>query len=205
MFPQVIYINLDHRTDRRQEIEAELKRVGVPEDKILRWPATLHARGAIGCSMSHVAVLKYITTLPLEVENVIILEDDFNFVEDVAMVRKSIEEFLSRPNDKWDLVLLSYRLYKKENYDDLVSLALGAWTTAGFMVNRKGALKLLENFEESLDGFTRTGDDKYLLDGYWNKFIENRRCFYFNKALGYQRYSYSDIAGCHTDRPSDLG
>ena len=35
----IIYINLDHRKDRKKQIEEELKKVGVDKKKIIRFPA----------------------------------------------------------------------------------------------------------------------------------------------------------------------
>ncbi len=198
MFPDgvdlVIYINLDKRTDRRTEIEEEFKRLGVPENKILRWPATFTERGTIGCTLSHIAALKHVQTLPDDIQNVIILEDDFNFAENDSLVKESLKKFLEYPRENWDLVLLSYHVLQRESYDDLVSISLHSHGTAGYMVNRqRGLAALLSNLEESRDGILSTGKEKYVIDVYWNRFMKNRRCFYFNNPLGYQRASYSDI------------
>ena len=36
---KIIYINLDRRKDRRQEIEQEFIRMNIPEEKVLRFSA----------------------------------------------------------------------------------------------------------------------------------------------------------------------
>ncbi len=194
----VIYINLDKRGDRRVEMEAELKRVGVPESKILRWPATLregnHTTGStLGCTLSHIGALSYVQTLPDSIQNVIILEDDFNFTDDTSLVKSSLEKILRYPSGSWDVVLLSYWVQRRQDYDDLVSIALHSHGTAGYMVNRQGLPRLLSILEESRDGLLRTGQQRYVIDVYWQNFMANRKCFYFNIPLGYQRESYSDI------------
>ena len=47
------YINLEHRTDRKDQIEAELNKMGIVAE---RFPAIYDSFGALGCSMSHLAV-----------------------------------------------------------------------------------------------------------------------------------------------------
>lgn len=200
----VIYINLNRRTDRRSQIEAELKRLGIPESKILRWTATPCRPGSLGCSRSHVGVLKHIQTLPDDVQTVLILEDDFEFIADVELVNQSIAKFLAYPRESWDLVLLGYHMASRENYDDLVSLSLTAYMACAYLVNRAAVPKIQENFEEGCEQLARTGNAKFLLDEYWNHFMKNRRCFYFNTPLGGQRRSYSDIDCATVQRPSKI-
>ena len=50
----VLYINLSHRTDRRHEIEDELRKVAW---SIERLDATKAENGAVGCSLSHARAL----------------------------------------------------------------------------------------------------------------------------------------------------
>ena len=71
---RIVYINLDHRTDRREEIERECRQLRVPEKKLIRFSAIKHVHGAVGCSCSHIAVLK--RARDEEWPNVMILEDD---------------------------------------------------------------------------------------------------------------------------------
>jgi glycosyl transferase, family 25 len=205
-FPQgvdlVIYINLDKRTDRRRDMEAEFKRIGVPEEKVLRWSAIENSNGALGCSMSHLAVQQYIQTLPDAIQTIIIFEDDFVFCDDVELVNSSLEKFLTYPRDIWDLALLGYAVHRRADYDDLVSLAFESYMCSGYMINRRAAPKVLSNFQQSCNGLATTGASPYLLDNYWHGLMRDRRCFYFNKALGTQRYSYSDIAYVMIARPS---
>ena len=50
----VIYINLDHRKDRKKQIESELKRMGVKKTKIIRFPAVYEKyNGHLGCKKSY--------------------------------------------------------------------------------------------------------------------------------------------------------
>ena len=54
----IFYINLDHRTDRRQDIEEQLKLYDIPMEKVTRSPGISHEYGFIGCTMAHLNVLK---------------------------------------------------------------------------------------------------------------------------------------------------
>jgi GR25 family glycosyltransferase involved in LPS biosynthesis len=52
----VVYINLEHRKDRREQIEKELTIFG---DKIQRFDAIYEPeRGHLGCSKSHAAAME---------------------------------------------------------------------------------------------------------------------------------------------------
>ena len=56
MIEHVVYINLDHRTDRRQHMEKEVSIF--PSERVTRFSAIKHDYGAIGCTRSHIAVLE---------------------------------------------------------------------------------------------------------------------------------------------------
>ncbi len=200
VFPEridlVVYINLDVRRDRREEIEKQFKRVGVPEDKILRWPATRFQKDPrVGCSRSHTAVLEYIATLPESVQTILILEDDFNFIDDADLVRESLTKFLTYPRDIWDVCMLSYCVERRwrEDYNDLVSITKMSHRADGYLLNRSSLPALLDNFKQGEKLLSETGKQQYALDRHWHILQANRRFFYFNKFLGYQRMSYSNL------------
>ena len=51
----VFYINLEHRKDRKEHVENELKKIGLNGQ---RFNAIKTKNGAIGCSMSHLRLLQ---------------------------------------------------------------------------------------------------------------------------------------------------
>lgn len=191
----VIYINLDIRTDRRDEMEAELARVGVPKDKTLRWSATrIVKNGILGCATSHLKALEHIQSLPENIQNVIVVEDDFNFIHDPDRVRNSLREFLTYPKDSWDMILLSYVILEREDYNSLISRCLKSYLASGYLINRQSLPKIIRRFQEACDGLTSTGDwHTYAVDNYWWMIMKDRKTFYFNIPLGYQRKSYSNL------------
>lgn len=193
----VIYINLNVRTDRREAMEKELARVRVPEGKILRWEATRNTKAPVlGCTMSHIAALEYIASLPPTVQNILILEDDFSFIDDVSLVNASLKAFLEYPRENWDFALLYYTVLQKADYNDLVSIAIMVLGAAGYLVNRSAVPLLIENLKESAAKFAKSGSVMlHAHDVYWHHIMKREKTFYFNKTLGYQRRSYSNITG----------
>ena len=79
----IFYINLDHRTDRRAEIEGELSRFDL---KFERFPAIAHKIGGVGCGTSHLEVIKLAKKRGYK--NVVIFEDDIEFIVDKTGVYK---------------------------------------------------------------------------------------------------------------------
>ena len=71
----VIYINLDKRTDRNEQILGELKYFTTRYNRL---SATQNQKGYLGCSMSHIRSLEY--AINNNLDNMIVLEDDFTFV-----------------------------------------------------------------------------------------------------------------------------
>ena len=53
---KVFYINLEHRTDRRQEIEGELNNFNIPYERFNAYSTPEF--GIVGCTKSHLEVLK---------------------------------------------------------------------------------------------------------------------------------------------------
>jgi GR25 family glycosyltransferase involved in LPS biosynthesis len=70
-----VYINLSDRKDKRKDLIEELKKLGIPSDKVYRINATRHFQGFIGCTLSHKKAL----TLGIikNAKKMCLLEDDF--------------------------------------------------------------------------------------------------------------------------------
>ena len=184
---QAFYINLDHRKDRKEEIETELK-----ENNIMfeRFPAIKNENGALGCSKSQLNVIK------LEKERnykkIIIFEDDFEFI----VSKDEFEEEMKKlDNVKFDVCLLAYNtdnLYDSQ-YDFLYKIK-DAQTTSGYIINYHYYDTLIKCWEESIKMFEITGNEKkYTCDQSWKILQEKDNWFCFKKRIGKQRESYSDI------------
>ena len=190
----IYYINLDHRTDRNASFLNEINKINFPKNKIKRISAIKHDRGEIGCSQSHIKILKEF--INSDYKNCIIFEDDFIFNHNQSIVKYIFKQLFDNRID-YDIVMLSgyIQKYKNTNKKFLNKVDNGQ-TTSGYLVSKKFAKKLLENYIEG-EELLRTHDKNYYsiyaIDQYWKKLQENNNWYIFNPLLGKQGESYSDI------------
>lgn len=130
------------------------------------------SRGEIGCTLSHVSIYKQM--IEQNIENAVIFEDDIHLGEGFSTVINSIDTF---PKD-WEVMLLGYYsnvftemetkasfMYKNKvsgPYESvrLVQLSYG---THGYMINIKGAKKLVKELTEIIKPIDHyTGVDTYV-------------------------------------------
>ena len=107
---KVVYINLEHRTDRKELIEKELSIFH--SEKVIRFNAIKEDNGHIGSSKSHIEVLKL--SIKNDWKNVLIVEDDaswHNLENGYPIFEKLIKEGEKRAK-KW---------YKVTHGDNLFS------------------------------------------------------------------------------------
>ncbi len=197
---KIIYINLDHRMDRRQEFEAEIRRLGIPESKVVRFSAYKMNFPNAGCSLSHAKALRLAHSMNLE--NVLICEDDFNFHDDPNILESNLQAFFQKVRDEnleWDVVQLAYGIYNVEPKDELLSIAQKVSNASGYLVNKHMFIPLADLIESGLEKLITTGEHwLYQNDVIWCEFMIKNRWYIFNTRLGYQRPSYSDLSGEHT-------
>jgi glycosyl transferase family 25 len=203
---KIIYINLEKRKDRREEIEEEFRRMEIPQDKIIRFNAIAHQIGMLGCTQSHIQVLEL--AKKEDWKNVLILEDDFDFVVSKDDLKKSLEYFFQKmDNEKsWDVLMFGYNLGNSGNYsipfqeDEKIGKIGYAQTTSGYLVNRHYFDTLLNNFKEGYQYLENTKIHWiYAIDVYWKTLQAKDNWFYFKNRLGIQRKSFSDISGVVTE------
>jgi glycosyl transferase family 25 len=189
---KVFYINLDDRNDRRREIEEELQKYNIPFE---RFPAIKEELGALGCSKSHLEVLKIAKSRGYS--NVLILEDDFQFVVSPDVFYNNINNLLSK-NIDFDVCLLSYNIkspkwVQNTQYDFLFSVKR-ALTTSGYLVRSHYYDTLISSFHKSVDLLEVTGNAiDYSCDMTWQYYQYKDNWVCFKNKIGIQRVSYSDI------------
>jgi hypothetical protein len=105
-FDAIFVINLKSRTDRRREMEAELRSVALAPADVTWFEAVRPADaggfesvGARGCFLSHLGCLK--RAIEQNASCVLILEDDAEFAADASSCIGAIVEDLSRA--EWDV------------------------------------------------------------------------------------------------------
>ncbi len=186
---KIMYINLDRRTDRRAEMEAELAKMGL---KATRFSAIENKiKGMIGCIQSHLEVIKLAKSQAWP--NIFILEDDFMFLIDREELEKQMKAFFDA-KIPYDALMLSYTLYKSEPYNDVVAYARHAETLSGYIVDSSHYDDLIKALEEALPKYIQTHDcTKYGSDTCIKPLQAKGNWFHFTKRLGKQRPSYSDL------------
>lgn len=187
----VLYINLENRDDRKIEIENELEKEGI--FNYMRFNAIKNnKKGYLGCSQSHIDCLKI--AKQNNYPNVIIFEDDFEFLIDKNEFHNLLENLL---HFEYDVFLLSYNTFFfniKETKNSLFNKIKGSQTASGYIVNKKYYDKLINNFEEGLKMLKKTDIySKYAIDQYWKSLQNTDNWFCYKKRIGKQRESYSDI------------
>lgn len=197
---KVVYINLDRRTDRRKEIEEELERLGVPEEKRLRFPAIASPWGWVGCTRSHYEVVKMAKEAGWS--HVWILEDDWMATVTPEEFHTSIAKLMSPTAPVWDVLMISSYVQASEEVPDcaLVRRGFNIQTASSYIVKVAFYERLLENLGEAVRGAEAGGNHwDWINDQYWKRLQADRntRWLYFSPALGKQRPSYSDLTGRH--------
>ena len=187
---KIFYINLDKRTDRREQIEAELEKMGLEAE---RYPAiyTPHS-GILGCSISHLNLIKI--SKEKKYRNVLILEDDFEFVVSKEKMESSLEEFFNSKID-YDVLMISYIIQESEEVPGLpfIKKVKNGQTACAYIINQKYYDDLINLYEWSVPLLESTGEHwNFANDAVWKRLQPNDNWFYLVDRLGRQRASFSD-------------
>jgi GR25 family glycosyltransferase involved in LPS biosynthesis len=187
---KIFYINLDKRTDRREQIEEELRKYGLEGERY----SAIHTpeAGIVGCGYSHLNVLKLAKERGYK--NVLILEDDFEFVVPKEVVEDSLQRFFDA-SIPYDVLLISYIIQKSEDVPKYPFLRkiIDGQTASGYLVDQHYYDVLIQLYEWAIPLLESTGSHwEYANDLVWKRLQPDGNWFYFTKRLGVQRPSYSD-------------
>jgi glycosyl transferase family 25 len=187
---KVVYINLEHREDRRIIMSKFFKDTQIPLEKIIRFSAVKRDSPILGCVESHMKVLRM--AKDNKWKNVLVLEDDLEVV-DFEQSYKKLEELARLP--KWDVIMLTGWYY---TYD--LPRIYSAGNTGGYLVNGEYIDTLLQNRTESVNGFKNFfGFSKsklmYSADVYWAKLQKKDVWYGIEPCLCRQVDGFSDIGG----------
>jgi len=186
------YINLDSREDRREQFEEECKKMNL---QVERFSAIKTFPGGIGCTESHLNVLKKARDLKLE--SVIIFEDDFQFL----ISREEYDQILLNLPTNYDVVMLSYNIKQSEPFNEMFGKVLEVQTTSGYIVHSRFYEKIINRVEEGLRLFKLYSSDhhSYILDQYWKPLQPISNWYYSLKRVGKQRPGFSNIMKAYID------
>jgi GR25 family glycosyltransferase involved in LPS biosynthesis len=184
---KVVYINLDRRADRRQEIEGELSAAGLLGE---RFSAICTTPGSIGCAQSHLAVVKEAKARGYR--SVLVLEDDFMFLvpkeEFSRLIRQALEEVPT-----FDVLMLGYAINQSSPFSATLMKVQDAQTCSGYLVSSKFYDTLISTWEESTKQLIATGRHwDYACDHAWKKLQPVAEWYAFTTRIGKQRASFAD-------------
>jgi glycosyl transferase family 25 len=183
------YINLEHRTDRKDHVEKELKKIGI---KSTRFNAIKMEKGAIGCSLSHLKCLQTASTNKWE--HILICEDDIEFL-DSELFLKQLNKFLAN-HDSWDVILLAgNNVPPYTKIDDTCIKVTRCQTTTGYIVNGHYINKLIDNVKSGLTYLLKNQDSTFYnaIDKYWISLQEKDNWYLITPLTVIKRSDYSDI------------
>jgi len=186
----IYYINLENRKDRNQEILEEIKLLDPDLKKTTRINAVKHADGRLGCAASHeLAVSK---AEEAGYENVLILEDDFNFDLKLNILEREILKMLELDSN-YNMFILDKDVKKFKKLDKNIIEVHYTLNTGGYIVNKRFYKSLKDCFCDGKKNLEKGGN--LPIDIYWNRIMgENKKIYTTNFKIGYQRNSHSDIA-----------
>lgn len=186
----IFYINLAHRQDRRAEIEAELDGFGLQYERF----EAIHTPGcgSIGCSYSHLGVLKLARERGYK--NVLVFEDDFQFKVTQYEFEDGLTKLFSIPTH-FDVCMLGYNLNRGEIIEELpwLTSVYEAQTMSAYLVHHSMYDRLIDLYEWSSPLMASTREHwNYACDQAWKRFQPGSKWYCFTKRMGVQRPSYSD-------------
>ena len=185
------YINLDHRTDRKEHVTGQLTNLGLQGFE--RFNAIKMENGAVGCSMSHLKILQ--SAVQNNWDHVLIVEDDITFL-DPALFKANFETFLQRNGNNWDVILLAgNNMPPYDAIDDVCIKVKRCQTTTGYLVNGHYIKKLMENVKMGLTQlmYKPASHAMYAIDKFWFVLQAVDKWYLIIPPTVVQREDYSDI------------
>ena len=204
---KIFIINLENRTDRKEQIIRELRKQGISKDEyeffkaikpsmadVLSWTTDYcgHVRqdvgvskfdgyriGCLGCLCSHVEVCKL--ALSRGYKNILILEDDVEFTDSI----NKLKPYSKQVNDDYDMLYLAgSHLGEWKMVSENVKRVVGTHTTGSYCISERVMKYLVSN----IDSYDKE------IDVFYAKEVQPRfRCFCVHPHVVRQRDGYSDI------------
>ena len=189
----ILYINLEHRTDRNIHILNELHKICTDDSKIHRIDAVKNDNGALGCGLSHIKALEY--ALKQSINNdwktILIVEDDFTFKCDSNEIERNISLLFEH---NFDVGLLSHGCLQYYNSDSEIKKVIYSQTTSSYIIKRDYICTLLENITYSVNDMISRGLlHENHIDIHWTKLQPINNWYAVFPAIGCQYDNYSDI------------
>jgi hypothetical protein len=226
---KVFYLNLKRRTDRRAHVEAELRRLGLPDSMVERYDAYEHRMGCYGASRTHIGVL--VRGYERGYRRFLVVEDDFEANCSTGEFAARITRFMRRHADTFDVVMLtalvngssggssskssssssSSTVVIADKEDADLRLVRDASDAGGYLVQARFCPRLIECMAESAPKLLQTYRHwDFALDQAWKRLQrESNNWYVFEPRLARQRVLGSDTGIQHQgsgqkDAPSSM-
>lgn len=205
---KIIFINLNKRSDRREHIENQLTNYNLPFERFeaiettgttQKYYGTFNT-GIIGCGISHLNVLKIAKDRGYE--NILIFEDDFEFLISKEEFEEQLELFFNS-NIDYNVCMLSYDIQEiEENFNsELLFKIIFSQLASGYIVNKNYYDTLINLYEWALPLLESTGETWiYSNDIVWKELQAKDKWFGFKKRFGKQMAGFSDTSNCFQSR-----
>jgi glycosyl transferase family 25 len=190
MLENIYYINLEHRKDRKTQFENEMKIIGW--NNYTRFNAIKLKNGRVGCSMSHLKLLKM--AKEKELEYIVILEDDIKFTKP-KMFNQMLNYFFDKCID-YDVLLLAGNIRQPiQKIDKFIYRVQKSFTTTGYIVKKHYYDTLIHNIQEGINLLLKYPNihQKYAIDTYWLGLQQKDKWYIFIPRTITQQPDYSDI------------
>ena len=187
-----VYINLEHRRDRKEHVEKQMASINIPVE---RFNAIRLKNGAIGCSMSHVKCLE--TAKKMKLPHILICEDDIAFTNPY-LFKENLAKFEENEEINWDLLIIGgNNVPPFQQVTEYCARVFYCQTTTGYVVKKHYYDTLLQNFKESAKMLMMNpaNHSTYALDMYWKRLQRQDFWYMITPATVIQYESYSDIEG----------
>jgi glycosyl transferase family 25 len=191
----VVIINLDRRPDRLEHVNRELQKINeLDVSKIHRFAAI--DNHLVGCLSSHLGVLQL--AKHQQWKNVLILEDDFTFIDDANSFITKLHKFWDNFSDTFGFVQLTSNCSIQPDKNVFVYPHPPQEKTtngAGYFVHSRCYNLLIDEFEKSVEPLRKTGQHwNYANDMAWNNIRDKIPTFIFVPRLGHQYANFSDLS-----------
>jgi glycosyl transferase family 25 len=184
---KVFYINLDKRTDRKEALEKELSQYGIEYE---RFSAVYDPFGAVGCSKSHLGVIKLAKERGYK--RILILEDDFSFVVSRDIFENTVEQVCE---NSFDVCLMAYNTIRSRPVPETYwRKVLFSYSLSCYIVNSHYYDTIISLVEPSIPLLKQTHQkEKYAIDSVLATIQERDNWYESTVRIGVQAPSYSDI------------
>ncbi|MAZ55165.1 MAG: hypothetical protein CMP55_05120 [Flavobacteriales bacterium] len=189
------YINLEHRTDRLEHVQNELKKIGINGE---RFNAIKTKSGAVGCTLSHIKCLEL--AKERNYEEVFICEDDITFTNPKLFL-ENLQKFCNNDDIMWDVLIIGgNNVPPYKQYYDYCARVFNCQTTTGYIVKQDFYDIIIKNFKEGLFNLMKNPENKreYAIDIYWKKLQMENFWYMITPPTVTQYTNYSDIEGRET-------